>query len=365
MQKNIRITGIGAAVMSAFFLGLAPVFGKAAMGEGYFSPYAVVAMRTTLAAFLLFLIMALFKRQALYIYPAGLMLCAVAGSINGLGSVFYYVGLNRLNAGFAQMLYALYPFFVALWLRIMDKQSPSPLTILRGILAFASAILLTWVGIGKLDLLGVAFMLISAMFYGFHIPINQRVLLDVPAPTVAVYTLFAMSAIVVPAFFLFDGNLTVPANPPWIHVLGLTIVTFSSRLLLFTGVKHIGGMQTALLGLSELLVAVIFSHIILNEIFTVWQWIGMVGLGISLLMVWFEKPTPQPQHAHGVFSILEPPDFPKDFYKHGDIRETLSFEDLPDDPQDSDGKEETTGVKRNLTDVEEEASASNTPMGMP
>jgi drug/metabolite transporter (DMT)-like permease len=293
------------------------------------------------------------------------MLCADAGSINGLGSVFYYVGLNRLNAGFAQMLYALYPFFVALWLRIMDKQSPSPLTILRGILAFASAILLTWVGIGKLDLLGVAFMLISAMFYGFHIPINQRVLLDVPAPTVAVYTLFAMSAIVVPAFFLFDGNLTVPANPPWIHVLGLTIVTFSSRLLLFTGVKHIGGMQTALLGLSELLVAVIFSHIILNEIFTVWQWIGMVGLGISLLMVWFEKPTPQPQHAHGVFSILEPPDFPKDFYKHGDIRETLSFEDLPDDPQDSDGKEETTGVKRNLTDVEEEASASNTPMGMP
>jgi len=116
MHKG-RITGINAALISSFFLGLAPVFGKAAMGPGNFSPLAVVALRTGAAALLLFLIMAVFNRKYIYIYTAGLLGCALAGGINGLGSIFYYIGLSRLNASLAQMLYALYPFFVAFWLR--------------------------------------------------------------------------------------------------------------------------------------------------------------------------------------------------------------------------------------------------------
>ena len=81
-------------------------------------------------------------------------------------------------------------------------------------------------------------------------------------------------------------------------------------------VKHIGGMQTALLGLGELLVAILFSHLFLKESLTFIQWIGMIGLGISLLLVWFEKPISHPIHTHGLLSFLQPPDFPADFYKH-------------------------------------------------
>ncbi len=103
MQKA-RTTGINAALFSAFFLGLAPVFGKAAMGVGKFSTYAVVALRTGLAAMLLFVLMGLFKRRFLYIYPAGLIGCAMAGAVNGIGSVFYYVGLSKINSSVAKML---------------------------------------------------------------------------------------------------------------------------------------------------------------------------------------------------------------------------------------------------------------------
>jgi drug/metabolite transporter (DMT)-like permease len=313
MQK-LRTTGINAAFVSAFFLGLAPVFGKAAMGAGKFSPYAVVALRTGMAALLLFVIIAIAKRRLLYIHPAGLIGCAFAGSINGIGSIFYYVGLSRLNASVAQMLYALYPFFVAIWLRL-DNQSSSRLTVIRILIACSSAILLTWAGTGTIDLLGVIFMLIAAAFYAFHIPINQRVLLDAPAPTVTLYTLVAMSAIVVPAYFIADQTLP-QGNAPWWAVLALTGVTFFSRLLLFLGVKHIGGMQTALLGLGELLVAILFSHLILDESLTSFQWLGVAGLAVSLLLVWFEKPPAHPTHPKGILGWLQPPDFPSDFYKH-------------------------------------------------
>jgi drug/metabolite transporter (DMT)-like permease len=313
-MKKTRSTGISAALLSALFIGLAPVFGKAAMGLGKFSPYAVVALRTSLAALLLILIIAIFRRQFLYIYPAGLLGCLVAGALNGTGSIFYYVGLSKLNASVAQMLYALYPFFVAFWLQL-DGQSPTRLTIIRIIIACFSTFLLTKVGTGRIDMVGVCFMLISAALYALHLPINQRVLYDVPAPTVTVYTLLAMSAIVVPVYFIADRTWPT-IDAPWLPVLGLTAVTFFSRLMLFLGVKHIGGMQTALLGLGELLVAIYFSHLLLGETLTTYQWFGTAGLGVSLLLVWFEKPTPHPVHTNGLLSWLQPPEFPTDFYKH-------------------------------------------------
>jgi drug/metabolite transporter (DMT)-like permease len=309
-----RNPGINAAVISAFFLGLAPVFGKAAMGAGKFSPLAVVALRTSLAALLLVLIMLVFKRRSLYIYPVGLLGCLLAGSVNGIGSIFYYVGLSKLNASVAQMLYSLYPFFVAVWFQL-DKQSHSKLTGFRIVIAIFSIVLLTRADTGKIDLWGVLFMLIAAALYALHLPINQRVLYDIPAPTVTVYTLLAMSLIVVPAYLIFDRSLPT-GNAPWLPVLGLTAVTFFSRLLLFLGVKHIGGMQTALFGLAELLVAISFSHLLLGESLTTLQWLGTAGLATSLLLAWFERPSAQPAHPQGWLGWLQPPDFPADFFKH-------------------------------------------------
>ena len=313
MHKT-RLTGINAALASAFFLGLAPVFGKAAMGAGEFSPLAVVALRTGMAALLLVLIIAVFKQKFLYIYPAGLLGCLVAGATNGIGSIFYYIGLSKLNASVAQMLYALYPFFVAFWLQL-DRQSPSKLTIVRILIASLSAVLLTRANAGNIDPWGVVFMLIAAALYALHLPINQRVLYDVPAPTVTVYTLLAMSAIVVPVYLIFDRTLP-SSTTSWTPVLALTAVTFLSRLMLFLGVKHIGGMQTALLGLGELLVAILFSHLLLGESLTRLQWAGTAGLGISLLLVWFERPPSSPAHPQGLLNWLQPPEFPADFYKH-------------------------------------------------
>jgi drug/metabolite transporter (DMT)-like permease len=309
-----RIKGINSALFSAFFLGLAPVFGKAAMGADKFSPLGVVALRTSLAALLLVLILFLVRRNLLYIYPAAFYITTFAGVINGIGSIFYYVGLSKLPASVAQMLYSLYPFFVAFWLHL-DRQAPSKLTFVRIAIAGFSTYLLTQSMTGNVDATGVVFMLVAAAMYALHLPINQRVLYDVPAPTVTVYTLVAMSSVVVPAYFIFDRSLP-QGTAPWTPVLLLTGVTFASRLFLFLGVKHIGGMQTALLGLAELIVAVLFSHLILGESLTYIQWIGMTGLGGSLLLVWFEKPHISPSPPHGLLGWLQPPDFPSDYYKH-------------------------------------------------
>jgi len=311
LQKK-HTAGITAAFSSALFLGFAPVFGKLAITQG-FTPFAVVALRTGFAAGILLLVITVFYRQYLYIFPVGLIGCFLAGSINGLGSLLYYLALARLNASVGQLLYSLYPFFVAIWLTL-DHQPPSRLTFFRIGLAAIAVFLLTRMPEQPIDTLGMIMMIGASILYAMHLPINQRVLFEVPAPTVALYTLLSMSAVVIPAYFLFDRAWPA-VNAPWLPVFGLTFVTISSRIALFLGVKRIGGMQTALLGLAELLIAIIFSSIWLGENLSPLQWLGAIGLSLSLLLVMYDPPQP-PTHSGktGWLSWIRAPGLPKDIF---------------------------------------------------
>ena len=312
MSKGGRDQGIQAALASALFLGLAPIFGRQAIGDFGFSPLAVVALRTSMAAVLLLVIVALFKRPFLYIYPAGLIGCTLAGVINGLGSILYYQSFQYLSASVGQLLYSLYPIFVALWLAL-DGERPGRLTIVRIVLATGAAVLLTLGDATHINRIGALMMLGAAALYGLHLPINQRVLYDVPAPTVTLYTLLAMSAVVVPAYIIFDRQW--PANPVLWPVVGLTLVTFLSRLTLFMGVKRIGGMQTALLGLAELLVTLSLGYFWLGEKLTPLQWAGAGLLSITLLLVQFEKGRkPSKSNRGGWLKWLRPPGMPTDIW---------------------------------------------------
>ncbi len=309
-MPRARQTGIAAALSSAFFLGLCPVFGKLAIVAG-FSPLAVVALRTVFAALFVLFIVLVFYRPLFYIFPVGLLGCVLAGVINGVGSIFYYMALSRLSASLGQILYSLYPFFLALWL-LLDEQKVGGLTIFRIGLALVAVVFLTYVPSQKADALGVVMMLVAAAMYALHLPINQRVLYEVPAPTVTLYTLLSMSAVVVPAFFIFDRHMP-SASLNWGPVLGLSLMTSLSRLALFLGIKHIGGMQTALLGLAELMVAIFFSHLWLQDELLLSQWLGAAILCVSLLLVRYEKPhAAHRSNRTGFFSWIRPPDAPGD-----------------------------------------------------
>jgi drug/metabolite transporter (DMT)-like permease len=308
-QRNAA--GVLAALGSAFFLGISPVLGKMAITLGM-DPLAVVAFRTGMASLLLLIIVLFFKRHLLYIYPVGLAGCIMAGFINGSGSLLYYLALDRLPASLGQMLYSLYPFFVALWM-MLDHQFPSRLTMLRLSLAAVAVLLLTYIPGARVDLTGVLMMIGAAVLYALHLPINQRVLYEVPAPTVTLYTLLSMSAVVIPAYFLL-GTAPSGASVPWMPLIGLTLATFLSRLSLFLGVKTIGGMQTALLGLAELLVTIMLSTVWLHEELTVSQWTGAAVLVLSLLLVRFEASGGGRHGSRGWLAWIRPPGMPRDIW---------------------------------------------------
>ncbi|HIQ08848.1 MAG TPA: hypothetical protein EYH28_04935, partial [Anaerolineaceae bacterium] len=106
MRKTMA--GSAAALSSAVFLGLAPVFGKQAIQAGA-PPLGVVAWRTLIATLLLLALIFWRHRNLLAIYPLGLAGCLLAGFLNGVGSLFYYGALGRIDASLGQLLYSLYP----------------------------------------------------------------------------------------------------------------------------------------------------------------------------------------------------------------------------------------------------------------
>jgi drug/metabolite transporter (DMT)-like permease len=161
-------------------------------------------------------------------------------------------------------------------------------------------------GSQPVDLVGALMMLGSAVLYALHLLINQRILFEVPAPTVTLYTLLAMGLTVVIAFLIVKPTLP-PVNTAWWPVIAMAIITFSSRLTLFMGIKHLGGLQTALLGLSELFVTVLLAQWLLNETFTPAQWFGTLLLMMSLFLIGFDKITPQKRSPTGWLSWLNPP----------------------------------------------------------
>ena len=295
--------GIAAALSSALFLGVVPIFGKMAINAG-FSPFTVIALRTSIAALLMLAVMYLKMRPFFYIYPVGLIGCGLAGIINGLGSILYYSALSRLDASLGHMLYSLYPLFVAAWL-VIDRQPVTRLTLLRMGLALPAVFLLINTSTRSVDLVGAMMMVGSAVLYALHLLINQRILYEVPAPTVTLYTLLAMAFTVVIAFLI--NQPSVPAvSQAWGPVLAMAVITFSSRLTLFLGIKHLGGLQTSLLGLAELFVTVLMAQWLLGESLSLSQWLGTALLMLSLMLIGFDKITPQKRPSAGWLSWLNP-----------------------------------------------------------
>jgi drug/metabolite transporter (DMT)-like permease len=302
-MNSKRNQGIQAAFTSAFFLGIIPIFGKQSMLFG-FQPLAVVAFRTTLATLLITLFISFKKKGAFYIYPIGLIGCLLAGVINGIGSILYYSALARMHASVAHLLYSFYPLFIAI-IQFLDKQPLRKITAFRILISLPGVYLLVGTATSHVDPVGSLLMLGSAFLYALHLIINQRILYEVPAPTVTLYTLIAMSTTVLIAFLFFSPHLP-PAGTSYWPLIGMAVATVISRLTLFMGVKNLGSLQTALLGFSEQFVTVFLAITLLQEKLTIYQWFGVGLIAISLLLVAIDKDTSTVHRKSGFLSWLDP-----------------------------------------------------------
>jgi drug/metabolite transporter (DMT)-like permease len=317
-----RIDGAIAAIMTPLVMGLAPIFAKQAIHAGV-EPFTLVMLRTCLAALILWVVYGLFFRKYIFIFPAGLLGTLAVGAINGLGSILYYNGLLLLdNASLSQLLNMLYVIFAMLLVR-MYGQHVSKLSIFRAFLALVAVYLLAggyhqtsiqWIGVGL--------MIGSAFCYALHVVISQRVMYEMPAPTMALYALTWMGATVLVVRIAFGFILPLRLGPVepvgWLFILGITLVTALSRVTLFMGVRHLGSLQTIFLNVAELAVTLLVAFVWLGERMEVTQWFGVIFLLVSVGLTRWDsgirdyvyRPLPMPSPLGGLSLSFNDPLIP-------------------------------------------------------
>jgi drug/metabolite transporter (DMT)-like permease len=280
---GLRRRGTVFALLSTVFFGTAPIFGKLAY-RAQVGPFTLVALRTVIAAATLWLLYLLFWREAIRISWSNLLGCIGMGIANGVGSLLYYSGLSRIDASLAQLLYTLYPIWVFVFL-ISAGHHVSRSAWLRLVLALIGVFALTYTGARGVDPLGVMLLIGSGACYGWHLVLGQWTLADVDSRTVTLYVLTTMAFVVLTARLVDGTPWQALSVPGWLAVLGLTLFpTILARLLVFAGLRDLGGAQTSLLGLAELLVALLIAYFVLGERLTPWQWAGAVLLITSVVL---------------------------------------------------------------------------------
>jgi len=269
--------------MASFFLGWAPILGKLALRSGV-TPFTLVAFRTLVAALLIWLLFLILWRRDIVISWHALIGCISVGAVNGFGSLLYYTSLSRLDASRASLLNTLYPLWVVLFL-FAAGQPLTRLTLARLALSLLGMVLLTRVGPGEPDWLGLALMLASAATYGWHLVLGQWVLADVPSRTATLYVLTTMACIVGLARVLQGRPVEPLSAAAWLPILALGLTTTLSRLAMFSALQRVGGVETSLVGLLELLVSLVLAFLLLGERLTLVQWAGAGLLVVSLILI--------------------------------------------------------------------------------
>jgi drug/metabolite transporter (DMT)-like permease len=279
------------ALISPIFLGTMPIFAKLAYAANI-DLFTVAALRTTVAAVLMWSVTLVVGRKFIRSSGPAIFGSMLAGGINGVGSIFFYGSLVMIDASLGQLINITYLIFVTVLLR-MAGQSISWLTVGRTLLAVAGIALLTIGGLGPPNWLGVGLMLVAALAYAIQLVIGQRVMYDIPAPTMTLYAVTAMALVVNLAWLFVTPDLTEATTAGWQAVILMGIFTALSRLTLFIGVKHLGSIQAGLLGVLEVIVTIVVAIILLNESLEQLQWVGAFVVLFSVYLVRFEKGVPR------------------------------------------------------------------------
>ncbi len=199
--------GVAAAFLTPLLLGVAPIFGKQAIGLGA-DPFTVAAVRTVIAALLLWVFYIIFLRKSIFIYPAGLLGCVVVGVVNGIGSLFYYsgLGLARCVAGAASQRDV--SGFRGAALALGRREDRPPIWRCAWRWRRLALVMLTGFGHDAVNWLGVGLMLGSALMFAGTVILSQYVLYEMPPTTATLYILSTMAVIVVMVWAAVGNSLS-------------------------------------------------------------------------------------------------------------------------------------------------------------
>ncbi len=291
--------GLVFATASAFTFGMSGPLAKALMVAGW-SPTAAVAARLAGGAFVLAIVATIVKPDWVSQAREHAKTVVIYGLFPVAGAqLCYYNAVAHLSVGVAMLLEYTAPVLVIAWVWATTKRRPRGLTLAGVALAIVGIILVLDVANGaKADAVGVAWGLGAALCAVCYFMMSDQVTADgsgLHAITLAagglVVATVAIAALgmtgVMPMRFTTNDAVVAGITVPWlvpVLLLGV-IATAIAYTLGISGVARLRPSFASLVGLAEVLFAVLAAWLLLDERLTVIQIVGgavvLVGLGLA------------------------------------------------------------------------------------
>jgi drug/metabolite transporter (DMT)-like permease len=275
----MKLQGFIYAIISAVFFGSAGIFVKSGYSSD-FTPVDLLMLQYIIAGVILFMMCFVKYRDKLRLSIIDFKRLSIQGAFgNTLMTVFFYQSFKYLDVAVATMLLFMYPSMVALASFFVFKQKVSKTKIISILGTFIGCILvLDIIGSGSnISYLGVAFALLSAVFYTFMNIYAEKIVQDIPGLVITFYTTIFTLIILLIFNFSFVYKITEITLP---SLTNAALLAFFCEIIpltfLYEAIKRIGSVSTSIITSLELPASAIIAYIFLNEKLAFVQILGVL-----------------------------------------------------------------------------------------
>jgi len=284
-DKKIRaiiLTGIASVLWGTSFPAIK-------IGLKYVDPYMFVFLRFSIAAIIMFSLL-LIKRNYGFEFAKNKVVWFL-GITNGVAYLFQYAGMNSTPASKSSLLVNLSAIWVAIlsWLILKERLgNRKALGILFGIVGvFLITTNLDFQTLGQGAIVGDLLVLFSGVIWAFFTVYNKRLVLGVrhiiqPTAWVIFVTLLPL---IPPLLFSTNSPLQLPIDA-WFAIAYTAIFCWVIPYYLWSeGLKYISAVNSTIILLGEVLVALAISSVLLNETLTLISDIGAFLIIVAIICV--------------------------------------------------------------------------------
>jgi drug/metabolite transporter (DMT)-like permease len=297
------VSGLGLAVLSASSFGLSGPLGRGLMDVGW-SPAAAVAIRILVGAAVLSPIAVVQLRGRWRGLRRHLPLVGVYAAVPVAGcQLAFFNAVARMPVGVALLIEFTAPVAIVGWLWLRHRQRPGRATVVGALVGTAGLMLVLDLTSGTpTSVVGVAWALAAMLGAAFYFVLSSRDLDGLPPAALAagallvggLLLLLAGAAGLVPftattSPVAFVGH----ALPWWLLVSGFGVVT--AGLAYASGIaatRRLGARLASFVALLEVLAAVLFAWLLLDEVPSPTQLIGGVLILSGVVAVRLGEPGP-------------------------------------------------------------------------
>ncbi len=291
MQDSALLRKKGRAVFLTILAGVlwGTSFPAIKMGLAYVDTYLFVFLRFSVASLLMLIIMFLTKKLDFGFRQKKLIL--FLGVANGVAYLLQYLGMNYTSAAKSSLFINL----SAIWVALLSPKLLGEKLGGKKILGVASGVVgvlfvttnLNFSMFNESQLVGDFLLITSGAVWAFFMIYNKKLIMNETSLFQSMTWMLPATLLpILPFVFFSASNILVLPVEAWLAILYTAIVCWIIPYYLWLeGLKHISASTSTILLLSEILIAVAISAILLKEIVTIVSAVGAFFIIIAIVLV--------------------------------------------------------------------------------